>query len=130
MLVAVGLVSTSCDDYLDINDDPNFASNASNVLLLPSAQASSAIALSGMIERASGTLVQHYINGRFSNWGFNGASYGTQWIDLYAGALADFEVIIAQAEIGGDLHYAGVAKINKAYIYSICLLYTSPSPRD
>lgn len=119
LLISIGLLSTSCNEFLDINDDPNFASDASNVLLLPSAQASYVLALSSMIERSTGTMVQHYINGRFSNWGFNGASYGNDWVNIYAGSLADFEVIIKQAEVQGDLHYSGVAKIQKAYIYSI-----------
>ncbi|MFY0608037.1 MAG: SusD/RagB family nutrient-binding outer membrane lipoprotein [Cyclobacteriaceae bacterium] len=119
LVLSFGLTVSSCDDYLDINEDPNFASDATNLQMLPAAQSSYALALSSMIERACGTVVQHYINGRFSNWGFNGASYDNQWADLYAGALADLEVVIAQAEASGDAHFAGVAKIQKAYIYSV-----------
>ena len=110
---------TSCQEFLDINDDPNFAAQASNVQLMPAAQGSYVLALSSMIERASATMVQHYINGRFDNWGFNGSSYDNQWQTIYAGALTDFAVIIDQAEANGELHYAGAAKIQKAYIYSV-----------
>lgn len=118
-LMFFGLLISSCNDYLDINKDPNFASAASTIQLLPAAQASYVLALSDMVERACATVVQHYINGRFDNWGFDGSSYNNDWSQLYSGALADFEVIIQQAEESGDFHYSGIAKIQKAYIYSV-----------
>ncbi|MEQ8473251.1 MAG: SusD/RagB family nutrient-binding outer membrane lipoprotein [Marinoscillum sp.] len=119
LVLALTIFGTSCESFLDINDDPNFAADATNVQIMPAAQGAYAVALSSMIERASATMVQHYINGRFDNWGFNGSSYDIQWSDLYAGALTDLEVIIIQAEADGDLHYAGAAKLQKAYIYSV-----------
>ena len=64
-------------------------------------------------------MVQHYINGRFDNYGFNGASYDNQWSNLYAGSLQDLEIIINQGEANGELHFVGISKIQKAYAYSI-----------
>lgn len=119
VLACLLMLASACSDFLDINDDPNFSADATNIQLLPAAQAGYAIGMSAMLERAAATMVQHYINPRFDNYGFDGSSYDNDWSFLYGSSLQDFEQIIKQSQAGGDRHYAGVAKIQKAYIYSV-----------
>ena len=120
LLIMAFISACSKSDFLDINIDPNNAAEASNIQLMPAAQGSYAIGFSAMFERCCGTLVQHYINGRFDNYGFDGSSYSNQWgFDIYAGALQDFSVIIDQGTTSEEWHHVGIAKIQTAYIYSI-----------
>jgi len=114
------ITSCSNSDFLDINTDPNFPAEASENLLLPSAQANALLGISSMLERGAATMVQHYINGRFDNFGFDGSTYNNAWgFHLYGGGLIDFETIIQQGEVNGNWHYVGISKLQKAYIFSI-----------
>ena len=114
--------NTSCSnsDFLDINTDPNFPAEASENLLLPAAQANAILGLSSMLERGAATMVQHYINGRFDQYGFDGSTYNNAWgFHIYGGGLIDFQTIIEQGEENENFHYVGIAKLQKAYIFSI-----------
>jgi len=118
MLFLIG----SCSDsgFLDINTDPNNAAEASNIQLMPAAQGSFAYGLSSMMERCCATLIQHYINFRFSNYGFDGSSYNNQWtFDIYAGAMQDLNIIIQQGTEQEEWHHVGIAKIQMAYLFSL-----------
>jgi hypothetical protein len=47
--------------------------------------------------------------------GVNATIGNNTWNTLYAGVLADIEVLIKQATEAGNSHYAGIAKVMKAY---------------
>ena len=112
--------ATSCEDFLDINEDPSFPAEANNALILPAAQAGASLAFANMLERAGATMVQHYINSRFDNYGFDGATYNNDWsFHIYNGTLQDYSVIIQQGTELEEWHHVGVAKIHTAYIYSL-----------
>lgn len=112
-------VSSSCEDFLDVNTDPNVPATASEFQLLPSAQVGYTYAFSNFYERGPATLVQQVMNGRWNYYDING-NIDNEWdFDLYGGALADFELLIDQATEKGNLHYAAIAKLQKAYIFSI-----------
>jgi hypothetical protein len=122
ILVTLLLMAAACGEgsFLDINTDPNDAAEATNIQLMPTAQANFVFGLSAMIERAGGTLVQHYINFRFDNYGFDGSTYNNDWaFQLYAGALQDFQIIINQGTEREEWHHVGIAKIQQAYIFSL-----------
>ncbi|MBT28566.1 MAG: SusD/RagB family nutrient-binding outer membrane lipoprotein [Thalassobius sp.] len=121
-LIPAVFLTTSCSnsDFLGINTDPNFPAEASENLLLPAAQANAILGISSMLERGAATMVQHYINGRFDDYGFDGSTYNNAWgFHLYGGGLIDFQTIIEQGEANGNFNYAGAAKLQKAYIFSI-----------
>ena len=112
--------TTSCQNFLDINENPSFPAEANNTLILPAAQAGATLAFANMLERAAATIVQHYINSRFDNYGFDGATYNNDWsFHIYNGTLQDYNVIINQGTESGEWHHVGVAKIHTAYIYSL-----------
>ncbi|MDN5205191.1 SusD/RagB family nutrient-binding outer membrane lipoprotein [Fulvivirgaceae bacterium BMA10] len=121
-IFASAFLVTSCDDsdFLDINTDPSFPADATNNLLMPAAQAGTVFGFSAMLERGAGTMVQHYINGRFDNYGFDGSTYNNAWsFDLYNGSLFDFKVIIDQGTALDEWQHVGVAKIYTAYTFSL-----------
>lgn len=122
IIVLTLLMISSCSksDFLDINTNPNNAATATSAQLMSSGQAAYAFGFSSMLERCGGTIVQHYINGRFDNYGFDGSSYGNQWaFDIYAGALADFNQIIKQGTEKEEWSHVGISKLQVAYIYSM-----------
>ena len=122
ILAILLLMATACgeDGFLDINTDPNNAAQASNLQLLPTAQANYALGFASMLERAGATLVQHYLNGRFDNYGFDGSTYNNQWaFQLYSGALQDFQTIIDQGTEDEEWQHVGISKIQQAYIFSL-----------
>lgn len=121
ILILFGLINLSaCESYLDINTDPTSPASATNIQLLPAAQASASLAFSNMLERAAATLVQHYINFRFDNYGFDGATYNNDWsFHLYNGSLQDYKTIIEQGTASQQWEHVGVSKLHMAYIFSL-----------
>ena len=122
ILFALGLtVSLSgCNSFLDINVDPNTPSQPVLELLLPATQASMAINIGGgTINRTATVVVQHATQNGPSRFDFSGSTFQANWNSLYADALNDIEGIIRQGTTGSQWGYVGIAKIQKAYIYSI-----------
>ncbi len=119
MLLISG-VFVSCEDYLDINDNPNEPTEASIIQLLPSAQLHIAFGISNFPNRIAETNVQRLIVQRFDGWNVTGSDMANTWrYNLYAGALIDIEDIIAKGTESGDYHFVAIAKLMKAYAYSI-----------
>jgi len=113
-------VFTSCEKFLDINDDPNNPTDATIVNLMPAAQIGVAFAFSNTADRVGEDAVQHLVIGRYDAWSVDGSDLSNDWrFSLYAGGLKDLEDIITKATVSGDFHYVGVAKLLKAYSYSI-----------
>ncbi|MBN2348901.1 MAG: SusD/RagB family nutrient-binding outer membrane lipoprotein [Bacteroidales bacterium] len=111
---------TSCEKFLDINEDPNNPKDATIIDLLPSAQLGIAFGVSNMLNRVGEDAVQHLVVGRYDGWAVQGSDVSNAWrFSLYAGGLKDLEVIIEKATASGDFHYVGVSKLLKAYAFSI-----------
>lgn len=127
LLLAGVLLSVSCKRYLDINRDPNNPVQVEVSKLLPSAQNSLGGALAignGSIGGLSQILsvYVHHLSTRESQdqYAYTGSGFyiGTAWPAMYQGAFENLEKIIKIAGAAGDLQYAGIAKILKAYGYS------------
>lgn len=126
LYVVIILNILSCDDFLNINEDPNNPKEVPVNLLLPSVQVDMAGALgsaSGGLSSTAMTYMHQIVQreGSLNDYGILGDDFGviTPWNVLYTRSLMDIEGIIAQsAEIEAP-HYAGIAKILKAYIYSV-----------
>jgi hypothetical protein len=126
VLVFVVVSVTSCDDFLNINTDPNNPTSVPLNQLLPSLQ----VDMAGALGTGSGGLSQvtmtymHQIVQRgviLNDYGLNGDEFGvaTPWTVLYTRTLMDIEQVINQGTEQGAAHYVGVAQISKAYLYSI-----------
>jgi hypothetical protein len=111
---------SSCDKFLDVNTDPNNPSKPVLELLLPATQVSLGINIGGgSLNRAASVAMQHaYVLG-LSRFDYTGATFQTNWNNIYSQALNDIEIIIKNGTESKSFGYVGMAKIEKAYIYSV-----------
>jgi hypothetical protein len=141
LIPLVGLLAISCKKFLDINTDPNNPTTIEVSKLLPTTQRTLGDALS-MDEQNGGlsevlAVYTHQMSTRESpdKYGVTGAdvSLQTAWSKLFSstanpgttfpvyGVLQNLEDIIAKSTEAGNLVYAGIAKILKAYTYSVAV---------
>lgn len=114
---------SSCNKYLDINDNPNQATEATPTLVLPQAIVATANNTVGFTDYAA------FINGYFANAGgfagfgsnltynFTTATYNGMWVSTYDN-LNDYQYILN--ETAGQTAFAytnAIARIMKAYNY-------------
>ncbi len=120
LLAASLFVTSSCDQFLDVNTDPNNPSQPVLELLLPATQVSLGVNIGGgTLNRAASVAMQHaYILG-LSRFDHTGATFQTNWNNIYAQALNDIEIIIKNGTDAKSFGYVGMAKLEKAYIYSV-----------
>ena len=111
------LVVSSCEiTDLDINTDPNNASEASLNLLLTSAQFEGVNTFAGGLNDA--TMGFQGINTANDDFNFTNASWNGTWNFLYSGPLKDLEEIISGADPEVNPNYLGIAQIMKAYYFT------------
>lgn len=120
-LLATSLFAmSSCDQFLDVNTDPNNPSQPVLELLLPATQVSLAVNIGGgTLNRVATVIMQHATIGGFSRFDYTGATFQTNWNNLYSQALNDLEIIIKNGTEAKSFGYVGIAKIEKAYTYSV-----------
>ena len=137
----VGLLAISCKKFLDINTDPNNPTTIEVSKLLPTTQRTLGDLLS-MDEQNGGlseilAVYTHQMTTRESpdKYGITGVDVNLQtaWSKLFSstanpgttfpvyGVLQNLEDIIAKSTAAGNLQYAGIAKILKAYTYSVAV---------
>jgi hypothetical protein len=118
--LALLLSVASCDSFLDVNTDPNSPSQPVLDLLLPATQVSIGTQIGGSnLNRVATVVVQHATQGGFSRFDYSGSTFQTAWNNLYAEALTDIGLIIDQGTERQQWGYVGIAKLQKAYIYSV-----------
>ncbi|MEX0981150.1 MAG: SusD/RagB family nutrient-binding outer membrane lipoprotein [Bacteroidales bacterium] len=124
LLATVIVVASGCEDFLDINRDPNNPSEPNIQQLLPGIQSTVGSIFSydfGAVGYAASAFT-HQLSTRqpeYDNYGITGSSFAvTYWTSFYAGALQDVELIISLGEETGNTYYAGIGKVLKAYLYS------------
>lgn len=126
-LIIIGLTSlplTSCDSTLDVNDNPNYPTEATLATLLPSASAFT-ISQFGLNGTLIGTMwLQHTTQGNSTNqyntlvnYNLTDASYNAIWTNAYANALPDLKLIIERSETENAWNYWVIAKVLMAYNY-------------
>lgn len=122
----LGVSMTSCEDYLDINNNPNFPTEATLSTLFPSA-AITTISQTGYNGMLLGTMwMQYTTQGNTTNqynttcnYSLTTASYNALWTNAYANTLPDLKQVIEKAEEEGAWHYWMMAKVLMAYNYHI-----------
>ncbi|MFO8030191.1 MAG: SusD/RagB family nutrient-binding outer membrane lipoprotein [Cyclonatronaceae bacterium] len=115
VLVMMSFVVFSCDDYLDINENPNFPTDAPIEGLMTRTTLESARNTS----RTAGTVsyfTQHFAspNEATSTDTHQPVSYGGTWASLYS-VLSDLAEMDLKADDLDAPYYGGVAKILTAY---------------
>ena len=112
------LLLSSCD--LDVNDNPNSPTTASVIELLPHGQVSVIEPFSGLVNAITSSAVQTRVNSRYDNYTVSRTTIDGLWNNsLYSGGLKDLEDVIAQGTIEEQWHYVGIAKLMKAYTFSL-----------
>lgn len=125
LLAIVSLTIVSCNDWLDVNEDPNNSQQGKVELLLPSAQGHLFTYFSGYNSDASignvlGTVMHQIVaEGNGYNVVPTAHTINEPYTSVLSGGLKDLEEIIRIGKENGDLKYVGIAKILKAYTFSL-----------
>jgi hypothetical protein len=125
LLATILILSAGCTkDYLDINKDPNYPTSAPLNQLLTNVEVDLAGSLSvhyGLSNFAAVYMHQITMREDPDQYGVSGTSFYTNnpWDLMYTGPLQDLELMIKSGTSSGDMIYVGIAKILKAYTFSI-----------
>ena len=111
------LTAVSCKKFIDVNRDPNNPTTPVINLLLPSTQVSLAGNMNTVNEGAS-TIMQQLVS-TIDRYQQTGASFNDSWNGFYTQTLPDLQVLIAQGTQQQQWGYVAVAKLEKAYLYSL-----------
>ncbi|WP_127129494.1 SusD/RagB family nutrient-binding outer membrane lipoprotein [Pseudoflavitalea rhizosphaerae] len=125
LLGLLTIVSAGCSksDFLDVNTDPNNPADVPPRALLPATTYTLAFTNGNELARVASLLVQHNAGTANQALGFDiynlAGNFDNAWnFEIYVGALPPINTLIAKTQETGP-HYAGVAKIQKAYLLSI-----------
>ncbi len=125
LLVTVFTGLGACSHYLDVNVTPNNPTSVTPGVLLPAAVVGSGFANANELNRFGEVVIQH-LTGAANNpanydvYQTNGADFGNQWrFELYGGALINYQKLIETANLTNSKAYTGIAKIMKAYTFSL-----------
>ena len=112
------LVYSSCEDFDEINQDPNNPVTADPFELLPTGQLSYGFVFANNLNRITSTFVQQLNNFRYEFYNLSGGDVVNDWNTLYRG-LRNLEEVIEKGAENEALQYVGVGKIQSAYVYSM-----------
>lgn len=132
LIIFSGIVMLgSCKKMLDINKNPDAIpdSNVPIAQLLTSAQVN--LGFEGgsdlyryttvIMQQMSGEASQPNQTYEYYRYNITGSDENNVWSSIHATTLNDLELIIKQATAGGSPYYSGIAKILKAYEYSLAV---------
>jgi len=109
LLISVAVLLGACEDWLEINDDPNNPTNVAPEFVLPVAQASVAGIVGGDFAIIGGLWSQHWTQSHVSSqykdidaYDILPSRYDVAWTELYAGGLNDFEDVKTKAKASGN----------------------------
>ena len=127
-LLVLGGLFNSCEKFYDVNEDPSNIKEVPTANILPSITVNIGYLGGSDLFRYSGLIMQQF-SGQTTNtsqtfkeyerYNINNSDVNNQWSSIYSTILGDIARIIPQAEAEGSPHYAGVAKILKAYVFQI-----------
>lgn len=122
------LGSASCEKFYDINEDPDNILDAPLPQLLTSATVNIGFTGGSDLLRYSSLLSQQFSGQssgsetqtqQYEKYQIAGSDANNVWASIYATTLNDLELVINKADASNSPHYAGVAKLLKAYTYQI-----------
>ncbi|MEO7976300.1 SusD/RagB family nutrient-binding outer membrane lipoprotein [Flavobacterium sp.] len=122
-LITLAAVFVSCENELDINNDPNNPTVVPVASLLSAAEVNLAYTIGGDGTRMPATIVQYYSGhrGQPMNYGqYNITSADTDglWGSIYD-ILIDLRAVEDQTRISKDNVYLGISQVLQAYTFSI-----------
>lgn len=115
-----------CNNYLDVNVTPNNPTIVPPSVLLPTSEIGTAFATANELNRFASVVMQQLAGTAgspstiYDIYALTGADFGNQWrFELYGGALINYQKVIDVANTSNSKAYTGIAKIMKAYTFSI-----------
>ncbi len=117
------LLFTGCEDWLDINNDPNNPVDVSPDRILPAAQVNTAFIMGKDLNLQTLAIVQQLAGTNnqllsYDTYFFNGTEADNVWFGIYAGALLDFKKISETAS-DDDALYQAISDIHMAYLFGV-----------
>ncbi len=98
LMVAMAMMFSACDDYLDVNDDPDAILDNPGVFLLPSIEISLASAIGGTFALHGSLWAQYYNQNNTANqyrtiidMDMRADDGDNLWVELYSSALSDIQ---------------------------------------
>lgn len=126
ILLLTILISFSCGDYLDVNEDPDNLKTNPGYYSIPSAQVSMASIIGGRFALAGAMWTQSYNQNntanqyrRLINMDVNESDFDNSWQELYSGALADLKSLKEYSDKIDDPKLNLVATLLEVYIYQV-----------
>lgn len=127
-IAAIGILAaaTSCNKYLDINDNPNAATSATAENIMPQAIAATAVTLNSYNDYGS-QLAGYMANaGGYGGFGsavtynFSGSDFSGLWSSTYDN-LEDYQTVInmTQSQLPEYGYYNAAARIMKAFDFQL-----------
>ena len=120
------LSATACSDFLDINKNPNYPSEVTYTVLLPSGIAATAGVLGSSYELYGGMWAQHYTQGQTSNqyntivnYSISNDAENRMWNTPYSIALPDLDLVVKQAGEAQAWNYWAIAKVMMAFNFHV-----------
>lgn len=119
LISGILLIPGSCKKFIDINNDPNNLTTAQLNLLLPSTEISM-VGNMYFINSGTSTIIQHAVfSSGLSRFQQTGTSFDDSWNGFYSQTLNDIETVIKEGTKQEQWGYVSVAKLEKAYLYSL-----------
>lgn len=118
------LTFSSCDDFLDVNENPNSPTSAPIAQVLTNVTVNTGFRNGSDLHRYTSLIMQQFAGQgpagtqtvEFGRYLIQPSDVNNLYNSFFAGALADIDYIMENSE--GSPHYSGIAKILKAYTYS------------
>ncbi len=119
-------LTTSCDDLLDVNTDPNNPATSTPQLTLPVAQVSLATTLESDYNILGSMLAHYWTTGPtaaqydfIDKYNIRTTDFDNAWIFIYSTVLSDLEFVRKYGLENDVPNYSAVAQLLQAYTFQI-----------
>jgi hypothetical protein len=138
LLASLALATTACDQFLDVNTNPNVPQSAPPEILLPSVLATFSTGVLGSWPATMGAEWTQQISFNSNNRGFarydkyemRDADAAVLWDRIYGSVLSETKGMIEQAQADEEWAYSALAKIMHAWTLSMATDLWGPIPNS
>ncbi|MEL0652932.1 SusD/RagB family nutrient-binding outer membrane lipoprotein [Algibacter sp. TI.3.09] len=120
------ILITSCEDNLNINDNPNTPVDVDKSFVLTAAQGSLATGMGGQLANLGGFLAQYHTQPpsaaqylSIDTYNMNVDFSDRLWNELWAGALNDLNFVMSESEAEGDTGSFLIASLLRVYTLQV-----------
>lgn len=125
-IIPLFIILSSCEEWLDVNEDPNVPTEVSVEFVLPSGITSVAYVMGGRYQVLGALWSQHWTQSLgasqytgLDSYDISSSTYDGQFGELYTGALENFDLIRQKATEDGNWSFYLMATVMQAYTFQI-----------